>query len=665
MKALGPMFVDMTWGAGGSTADVTLDISAKCQNKFGLETNMHLTCTNMPQEQIKKALASAKEAGIRNILALRGDPPHGEERWEATEGGFNCALDLVKYIRKEYGDYFGVSVAGYPEGHPNTISLVEGGMDALSEAEKGRCRVEESGEVYVCPDSDFEAELDYLKEKVDAGADFIVTQMFFDAGVYESFVKACKAKGINVPVIPGLMCVNAYGGFVKMTKFCKTRVPAELASQLAEVAEDADAVKKMGIKVGIELSKRCIAAGAVGVHYYCLNLEKVVSGIVEGLDLAPPVKVMPKIIDVLAARKAEGKASVSLEFFPPRTAKGVENLMARLQRMKAVDPVFADFTWGAGGSTSEVTLELTKGAKQKAQVNPNMHLTCTNMPKEKITGALQEAREAGVTNIVALRGDPPHGEEKWEVTEGGFSCALDLVKFIRQEHGDFFGISVAGYPEGHPDKIVEVAEGEEGLSEGERKRCRVAVDEATGEKKVWVCRDAAFEEELTYLKEKVDAGADFIITQMFFDVETYVAFVEACRRRGINCPVVPGIMCINAYAGMKKMTDFCKTRVPSAIWEALEPIREDAAAVKQFGVHWGTTFCNQLLEAGAPVLHFYTLNLETVTMKILEGLGLYQPPVTLESLPAAPAQSTLPPAPPTTADKSTEVATTQPGAMFA
>ncbi|CAN0314060.1 unnamed protein product, partial [Hapterophycus canaliculatus] len=138
---------------------------------------------------------SVQENGIRNIVALRGDPPAGSETWEATEGGFACALDLVKYMRKNHGDYFGISVAGYPEGHPNNIKEV-GWVESLSEAEKARCKVDEDADgkevVTVCSDADFEIEMAYIKEKVDAGADFIITQMFFDTAVYVSYVKACR-----------------------------------------------------------------------------------------------------------------------------------------------------------------------------------------------------------------------------------------------------------------------------------------------------------------------------------------------------------------------------------------------------------------------------------------------------------------------------------------
>ena len=168
-----------------------------------------------------------------------------------------------------------------------------------------------------------------------------------------------------------------------------------------------------------------------------------------------------RICDVLADFKAQGTPFVSIEFFPPKTDKGVETLNTVITKLKTKTPIFADFTWGAGGSTSDLTVQLCVDAKQKHGMNPNMHLTCTNMDMKKIEVALEQCKAAGITNILALRGDPPVGQEKWEATEGGLSCALDLVKYIKKEHGDYFSVSVAGYPEGHPNNMTTVASLEE------------------------------------------------------------------------------------------------------------------------------------------------------------------------------------------------------------
>uniref|UniRef100_A0A7S1C6C6 Methylenetetrahydrofolate reductase (NAD(P)H) n=1 Tax=Bicosoecida sp. CB-2014 TaxID=1486930 RepID=A0A7S1C6C6_9STRA len=338
---------------------------------------------------------------------------------------------------------------------------------------------------------------------------------------------------------------------------------------------------------------------------------------------------MPKLIEKIRAHQAAageetkdgeptGKPFIAFEYYPPRTDDGVANLYKRLGRMAQQEPLYVDFTWGAGGSTADLTLELTVESKKRFGLEPNMHLTCTNMPVEKITTALEGAKAAGITNIVALRGDPPAGEAKWEAVEGGFACALDLVKYIKEKHGDFFGISVAGYPEGHPSVINKVEEGR-ALSDAEKGRVVTMED---GE---YVCSDADFAAEIAYLKEKVDAGAELIITQMFFDVDVFVSFVAACRAAGIAVPILPGIMVIQAYGGFKRMTAFCKSRVPKEVHARLDAVKDDSEAVKRVGVEIGTEMSRALLAAGVPGLHFYCLNLEKVVVGIMENLGLAKP----------------------------------------
>lgn len=287
LKPLNPLFTDFTWGAGGSTSDLTVELCQKSIDKFNLNPNMHLTCTNMEMDKIKVALEKCTETGMTNVLALRGDPPLGQEKWTATEGGFTCALDLVRYIRSEYGDKFSVSVAGYPEGHPNSMTQVHGSIDELSDNERLRVNTEntDSGEtvVHVCRDADYKTEIDYLKAKIDAGADFIVTQMIFDAEVYGHFVSVCRAAGITVPILPGLMCVTTYGGFKRMTKFCKSRVPESIWARFEAVRDDEAAVKHLGIQIGFEICKRLLELGAPGIHFYTLNLGNTTIGITNKL----------------------------------------------------------------------------------------------------------------------------------------------------------------------------------------------------------------------------------------------------------------------------------------------------------------------------------------------------------------------------------------------
>ena len=223
-----------------------------------------------------------------------------------------------------------------------------------------------------------------------------------------------------------------------------------------------------------------------------------------------------------------------------------------------------------------------------------MHLTCTNMAVSALESALSDVRAMGVQNILALRGDPPKGQETFTQIEGGFACALDLVRYIREKHGDYFGVTVAGYPEAHPDSIVDDA-------------AQMAKNYA---------------DNLAYLKQKVDAGGEVIVTQLFYDVDRFTSFVADCRALGITAPILPGIMPIMTYAGFKRMTGFCKTYVPPAVEAALEAIKDDEEAVRSYGIDLGVEMCRKLLAAGTPGLHMYTLNLERSAVAILEAVGL-------------------------------------------
>mmetsp|Transcript_31306 Transcript_31306/g.43397 ORF Transcript_31306/g.43397 Transcript_31306/m.43397 type:complete len:383 (-) Transcript_31306:136-1284(-) len=325
-----------------------------------------------------------------------------------------------------------------------------------------------------------------------------------------------------------------------------------------------------------------------------------------------------KIVDKINACKKTGKPFVSFEYFPPRTDDGVKNLYERLGRMAKQNPLFIDFTWGAGGSTSELTVELSVNSKARYNLDVNMHMTCTNQPLEKVDEGLASAIAGGIRNICALRGDPPLGQEKWEAVEGGFTCALDLVKHIRKTHGDHFGISVSGYPEGHPDNIKPASALGRPLSESEKKR--VMVDSTGAEN---VCCDADYQIELQYLKEKVDAGAEVIITQLFYDADVFIQFVKDCLAFGIHAPILPGIMILNAHGGFKRMTGFCKTRVPVEIEKRVEELKDDPEGVKAYGIEVGADICRKLLASGlVHGLHFYTLNLEKSTFAIMEALGM-------------------------------------------
>merc|ERR1719446_484367 len=225
------MWIDVTWGAGGSTADKTLEICINALKYHGLDVMMHLTCTNMEKEALHRALTTCKENGICNILALRGDPPAGVNagEWKAVEGGFAYANDLVKYIRQEFGDYFCIAVAGYPEGH----------LEATS----------------------FDDDMKHLKEKVDAGADLIVTQLFYDNSTFLAYVDKCKKMGIDIPILPGIMPIQSYAGFNKMTSLCKTKVPEKIPVKLDAVKDDDEQVKTAGVEIAIEQCKELIDKG--------------------------------------------------------------------------------------------------------------------------------------------------------------------------------------------------------------------------------------------------------------------------------------------------------------------------------------------------------------------------------------------------------------------
>eukprot|EP01104_Vermistella_antarctica_P000530 TRINITY_DN10687_c0_g1_i1.p1 TRINITY_DN10687_c0_g1~~TRINITY_DN10687_c0_g1_i1.p1 ORF type:complete len:588 (-),score=189.29 TRINITY_DN10687_c0_g1_i1:61-1824(-) len=289
-----------------------------------------------------------------------------------------------------------------------------------------------------------------------------------------------------------------------------------------------------------------------------------------------------KIIDKIKAY--DEKPFFSFEYFPPKTEIGVSGLYDRLDRMARLEPAWIDVTWGAGGSTSQLTSDICLNAQKYCGVEVMMHLTCTNITRDTLKEALTICKEGGVQNILALRGDPPHGEE-WKEVEGGFKYAGDLVKYIKEEFGDYFGICVAGYPEGHTEAI-------------------------------------SYEDDLKHLKEKIDAGADFIITQLFYDCDLFFKFVKDCRDLGITCPIVPGMMPIQNYGGFNRMTTMCKTYVPQSIHDALLPHKDDDAAVKEYGVQLCVKMCKKLLAGGVKALHFYTLNLEKSVSKIVMRLGL-------------------------------------------
>lgn len=259
MGALGPMFIDVTWGAGGSTSTQTQDICAYAHKEVGLDTQMHLTCTNMEVEKFKDALNLCKQEGIRNILALRGDPPRGKQ-WEAIKDGFAHGDDLVRYIRAHYGDYFCVGAAGYPEGHPDATS--------------------------------YEEEMYWLRRKVAAGVDLVISQLFYDVDLFLKWMQDCRSIGITCPILPGIMPVQNYGGFQRMTQFCKTYVPPSITAALEPLKNDEAKVKDYGHVIGVEMCRRLLKGGVPGLHFYTLNLEVMAPNILQTLGMVKEAQVV-------------------------------------------------------------------------------------------------------------------------------------------------------------------------------------------------------------------------------------------------------------------------------------------------------------------------------------------------------------------------------------
>lgn len=234
MHGLGPSFVDVTWGAGGRLSSLTCEMVKTAQSVYGLETCMHLTCTDMEKSKVDDALKQAFDAGCNNILALRGDPPREQEQWQAKEGGFRYALDLVKYIKEQYGDHFDIGVAGYPEG---------------SDDEK-----------------DVDVLIEYLKQKVDAGGTFVVTQMCYDADIYIDWMKRCRAKGITVPLIPGIMPIHTHAAFLRRANWTQCHIPDDWTMALDPVKNDDDAARDIGAGLVAEFCRKLLDAGVTNLH---------------------------------------------------------------------------------------------------------------------------------------------------------------------------------------------------------------------------------------------------------------------------------------------------------------------------------------------------------------------------------------------------------------
>jgi methylenetetrahydrofolate reductase (NADPH) len=289
-----------------------------------------------------------------------------------------------------------------------------------------------------------------------------------------------------------------------------------------------------------------------------------------------------RIDDILAG---EGPI-FSFEFFPPKTENGERNLENALAELRTLEPAFVSVTYGAGGSTREKTIEIVKRIREQYGLEAMAHFTCVGATVPELRATLDEMQGAGIDNVLALRGDPPAGEEEWVATEGGLEYSRELVELIAG--GYPFAIGAACFPETH-------------------------------------IHAESPEADLQHLLEKVGAGVHFLITQLFFDNSLYFAFLDRARASGIEVPIIPGIMPITQVGQVERMASMCGATIPEDLRRELHARGEDPEAVLDFGVAYATLQCAELLAAGAPGIHFYTLNRSPATRAILSALKLAKP----------------------------------------
>jgi methylenetetrahydrofolate reductase (NADPH) len=276
----------------------------------------------------------------------------------------------------------------------------------------------------------------------------------------------------------------------------------------------------------------------------------------------------------------------SFEFFPPRSERGEVNLARALRDLQPMAPDYVSITYGAGGSTRDRTLGVVLSVKRELGLEAMAHLTCVNATTDELRGVLDELRNGGIENILALRGDPPHGQERWTKTDGGLEYSNELIALLRDEYD--FSVGGAAFPETH-------------------------------------IHATSPDDDLRFLKQKVDAGATFLITQVFFDNRFYFDFVARAREIGIDVPIIPGVMPILNTRGVKRMTELSAAHLPPALAAELEARQDDEEAVHELGVSYATLQCAELLAGGAPGIHFITLNRSPATRAIVSALRLMRP----------------------------------------
>lgn len=292
---------------------------------------------------------------------------------------------------------------------------------------------------------------------------------------------------------------------------------------------------------------------------------------------------MRRIGDIFAEARG-ARPVISFEFFPTKIPEGERTLIEKtIPALGRLNPDFCSVTYGAGGSTREKTLAIVNRIQRDQALTAMAHMTCVNATREDTAGVLAQARALGITNILALRGDPPGGVGDFEKTEGGFEFSYELVRYIKDM--DAFSIGVAGFPEGHIASSDKHAD--------------------------W-----------RHLKHKIDQGADFVITQLFFSNRDYFEFRDYLASLGVRVPLVPGIMPVMSAAHIRRIVTLCGAALPPALVTELDKRGADDAAVTQFGIEYATSQCEELLREGVPGLHFYTLNKAASTTAIVGNLGL-------------------------------------------
>ncbi len=279
----------------------------------------------------------------------------------------------------------------------------------------------------------------------------------------------------------------------------------------------------------------------------------------------------------------------SIEFFPPKTDQGMENLFSAVAELKALEPAFVSVTYGAGGSTQDTTLKVVKRLRYAEKLEVMCHLTIVNQPFHKVKEVLGDLWGCEIENIIALAGDPPEGATApWRAHPDGFRTSRELIEAAKRGQAgwyDFFSVAIAGFPEGHP-------------------------------------RAQSRESDLKYTKEKVEAGADVIITQLFFDNDDFYRYSDDLKAMGITVPIVPGILPIQSVAQIRRFTKMCAAKIPPRLESLLSAVEDDDEAAVQLGIDYATEQCEGLLEYGVPGLHFYSLNKARSVTAIHENLNL-------------------------------------------